>query len=142
MTNSEISNDQLKILQELINAGIIDIDEQAKILETHKRKEILKNHKYLIYQGSNGYWYTYFPDSSKKDKRRLIKRKNKFDLENEIIRFYSENLKEENKEETTLRNLYPKWLDSISDHNMAPTTARRYDCDWRGWLEKEIILRE
>ncbi len=40
-----------------------------------REKEILKKHKYSVWQGKDGSWYTYIPDESKKSRRRLVKRK-------------------------------------------------------------------
>ena len=66
--------------------GITDIDTVQQQVEMSERKKYLESHKYKIWQGSNGFWYTYL------EGRKLIKRKNKRDLENIVI---SENMNNE-----------------------------------------------
>ena len=52
-----------------IKNGIIDRTEVQKQIEMKKRSEILKNHPYSIWQGTNGKWYTYLPDKTKSRKK-------------------------------------------------------------------------
>ena len=44
--------------------------------------------KYKVWEGKNGFWYTYIPDISSKKRRKLIKRKNKSDIDNFLLKIY------------------------------------------------------
>ena len=53
---------------------MLNLSDVQDSMEAMKREELLKKHQYKIWQGKDGKWYTYLPDESKKDGRRLIKR--------------------------------------------------------------------
>ena len=76
---------KMRILREAIENGIIDIDSINVEMQKKKEKEYLENHTSSVWQSSNGFWYTYLTVDSK---RKLVKRKNKQDLEQEIICYY------------------------------------------------------
>lgn len=59
-------------LNYLIDNGIIDLPNIQSIIEMKKRQELLNNHPYKIWEGSNGKWYTYLPDEKK---GRILKKK-------------------------------------------------------------------
>ena len=59
-------------LKYLIDSGIIDIPNIQSIIEMKKRQELINNHPYKIWEGSNGKWYTYLPDEMK---GRILKKK-------------------------------------------------------------------
>ncbi len=140
MTEFSINNDQLKALIESIDNGILDINEISHKNSEIKRDKILKGHPYSIYyQEKNNCWYTYLRDSTKKEKRRLLRRKNRKDLVDALVAFYSIS-KNEDTELNTLRNLYPKWLDYMAARSTASTTIIRYENDWRRWLDKDPII--
>ena len=85
-------------------------DEVFKDFKIMANKKILENHKYEIYYSeSEKSWRTYLPDETKPNKRRPVKRKSKENLEKEIIRFYIEKQKAENRQNITLEELYAEW---------------------------------
>lgn len=51
-------------------------------------QKYLKMHSNSIWQGSNGYWYTRLPSEKKGAKGKLIRKKDKRDLEKQIIEYY------------------------------------------------------
>ena len=61
-------------LNYLIDSEIINIPNIQSIIEMKKRQELLNNHSYKIWCGSNGKWYTYLPDDNK---GRILKKRNK-----------------------------------------------------------------
>lgn len=77
-------------LQLAIENGIISEDEIRLQVEMYERKKYLAMHTHKIWQGSNGFWYTYVPDASMPKKRRKIKKKNKDDIEKAIVCIYHE----------------------------------------------------
>ena len=94
-----VNINQEEILKQAVADGIIDIDSIQQQVELNERKKYLEMHKYKIWQGSNGFWYTYTKD------RKLVKKKSKRDLENVVIR--------EVKQETafSIEELFYQWLD-------------------------------
>lgn len=80
----------LEVLNYAIQNGILDLSCIEQLIKTNEKKKYLASHPYKLYLGSDGLWTTYLPDPSKKTKRRPIKRKEKKDLEDEIVSFYRE----------------------------------------------------
>ena len=112
----------------------------SQLVEEMNRKKILKEHPYSVfYQESTNYWYSYLPDNTKKTGRKQIKRRKQKALEDAIVAFYSAP-KEDITNLNCLRKIYPEWLDYLASRSNASTTIRRYDCDWRRWLENDPIV--
>ena len=89
--------------------GIIDEDELRSRFEMSKRTKFLKEHekKYSIwFSESTNYWTTTLPDETKKQKRRIIKRRNRKDLEDAIVQFYKEN-----EDNPTVEETFYRWID-------------------------------
>lgn len=138
--------DEKSVLQYLIQSGKIDLHNIQKDMEEEKRREILQQHKYSIYQGSDGRWRTTIPDETKKQGRRLIVKHDKKSLDDFLIAYY-------NKEETppkkpkkkkkdvdeivnihpkiTLEELYPIWLKSRMLEVNNVRTVKKNDQDWK-----------
>lgn len=96
-------------------------------IEMNKRKEILNNHEYKIWEGKNGKWYTYLLNEDDK-KRKLIKRTTKKQIEDAIIEFYK-NLNSE-KNEITFKDMFEQWKD-VQKNLVASNTINKYDCDYK-----------
>lgn len=140
MTKKDLDLQQYKILQEALSNGIIDINQTAQRNNEMKRERILQMHQYKIYfREKDQYWYTHLPDETKKEKRRKIKKKNLRDLEDAVVSFYTDPRTEESGMKT-LRDVYPHWLEYIASRTSATTTVRRYDADWRRWLDRDPIV--
>ena len=68
------------------------------------KKELLKNHPYKIWEGSNGKWYTYLPD---KEKGRILKKKStRTAIENDIITYWDEVINS-----STIEDVFHEWND-------------------------------
>ena len=95
-------------LKYLIDSGIIDVPNIQSILEMKKRQELLKNHPYKIWCGSNGKWYTYLPDE---EKGRILKKKStRKDIEDVVIQ-YQESI----MSNPTIDDLFTEWNDHRRD---------------------------
>lgn len=135
-----MTNDNLNLLNEAINSGIIDLSDVQEKVDMTKRQKALNRHNYKIWEGKTGYWYTYLPDEEHQKKRRQIKRKTKVDLEDAIVNFYNADSEEERSKKVTLKSLYLEWLDYKSLHTNATTSIRRIDNDWaKYYLNNPII---
>lgn len=62
-----------------------------------KRKEMLEKHPYALWEGKNGKWYTYLPDKQKE--RVLKKRQTKQAIEDLVVEYWSNSVKDETVEE-------------------------------------------
>lgn len=95
-------------LNYLIESGIIDLPNIQSIIEMKKRQELLDNHPYKIWCGSNGKWYTYLPDETKG--RVLKKKSTRKDIEDEIIKY-----QEAIMSNPTIEELFTEWNDHRRD---------------------------
>lgn len=132
-----------ELLQKAIENGIIDFNTIQKKVEMNERKKYLEMHKFKIWQGKNGLWYTYLPDEKKG--RLLKKRKTEEEIEDCVIKYQksicSENIKRENAEKMTLVKLFPEWIDYKSIHTNSTSYIARIVADWKRFYvgEKELI---
>lgn len=91
-------------LNYLIDSGIIDLPNIQSIIEMKKRQELLNNHPYKIWEGSNGKWYTYLPDE---EKGRILKKKStKKDIEDVVIVYWDEIINS-----PTIEEIFNEWND-------------------------------
>ena len=95
-------------LKYLIDSGIIDVPNIQSIFEMKKRQELLNNHQYKIWMGSNGKWYTYLPDE---EKGRILKKKStRKDIEDVVIHY-----QESVMSNPTINELFTEWNDHRRD---------------------------
>ena len=125
------------LLKYMEEKGIIKIDEVLKDFENMKDKEILKEHKYEIYYSeTEKSWRTYLPDDSKPNKRKPLKRRDRENLEKEIVRFYKEKQKEDNRADITLDRLYQEWLIYRRDYtSVKPKTIQEDMSEWNRFFK-------
>ena len=114
--------------------GIIDEDELRSRFEMSKRTKFLKEHekKYSIwFSESTNYWTTTLPDETKKQKRRIIKRRNRKDLEDAIVQFYKEN-----EDNPTVEETFYRWIDRrLHEYDdFAKQTANKYVNDFKRYI--------
>ena len=95
-------------LKYLIDSGIIDVPNIQSILDMQKRQELLDNHPYKIWMGSNGKWYTYLPDEMKG--RVLKKKSTRKDIEDVVIQY-----QESVMSNPTIDDLFTEWNDHRRD---------------------------
>lgn len=105
-------------LQELIKNGIMtdeDLRDLESVIEVKKKKRILDNWEHDIWQGSNGYWYTY---AYVNGKRKMIKKRHKEDLEEFIIQA---------EENPTIEELFDMWIKYKEEHDrLVDSSLMRY----------------
>lgn len=79
--------------------GIIsNIEDVLKNIENMKNLEIIQQHPYKIFQGSNSRWYTYLPDKEKPHGRRQIAKSSQEAIHKAIIEDYKKRAEEESLE--------------------------------------------
>src|SRR5699024_6194222 len=96
-------------------------------------------HPYSIWEGKNGYWYTYIFDPDKKNSRRLIKYKTRKSLEDKLVQYYSDH--EVKERERTLETIYPEWLQYFSMHTNKSASVKRYTSEWARYYKNDAIIK-
>jgi integrase len=131
-----------------ISQGIISLEGVRIQCEIMKRKEILKQHPYDIWENlETGYAYTYLPDKTKSSSRKQIKRKGdekksaRTRIEDAIIEFYSNNTTTSQRDvkDITLRDLYSEWIEYKSKHTKSSSYICRISNDWFRFYDGDPI---
>ena len=130
----------------------IDTGELSEYIEMTKQqkyeKAILKEHIenfYHIWKNNAGVYCSYLPAPDKPKKRKSVSASTQEKLERKIIDFYlnREKLEQEKSRKekfSTLRQIYPQWLEYKSLETTASGYIRRIDNDWnKYYLEDPII---
>lgn len=119
---------------------MIDLAYVQEQVEMKKREEILKQHQYSIWHSEKeDVWYSYLPDSSKKNNRKKIKRKRKRDLEDFICDFYlsmpNEHEKIE-KKDFSITSMFFEFM-KYKANEVNSGTIKRMMADWTRFYEPE-----
>ena len=93
-----------ELLKYALDNGILDIALLQDKINMQKREELLKKHTYDIWEGKDGYWRTYLPDKEKG--RKLLKRKNRKDIEDMVVSYFKKE-----SENPTVRETFEEWND-------------------------------
>lgn len=134
-------NNSEEILKYLVESGKINLNDAEEDMKKSQMDQILDQHPYSIYQGSNGKWYTTVTDVTKPDKRRKIVRTSLEDLKVAIYEFYTGVSEHKKLDSITIEKLFPQWLDYKSLHTGASTYITRLKSDWRTFYEGTPIVK-
>lgn len=119
---------------------MIDLAYVQEQVEMKKREEILKQHQYSIWHSEKeDAWYSYLPDSSKKNNRKKIKRKRKRDLEDVICDFYLSMQNEHEKIEKkdfSITSMFFEFM-KYKANEVNSGTIKRMMADWTRFYEPE-----
>lgn len=133
---------QNSLLQIILQRYNLSIEDVLELNEEMIQKQVLENHVKIfssIWQGKNGRWYTYLPDETKSQKRKLIAKSTEQKLNNEVVTFY----KNQNtiNETTTLETFYPEWLTYKKLHSNSGSYMHRIDNDWNKYYLASSIIK-
>ena len=118
------TNNIRDMFQYLVDKKEIDLEELQKQYELRRRKELLEQHQYSIWQGPDGNWRTYVLDEN--DKRKLVKLKSKADLENRVIEFQRTRCSK-----FTVCQVYEEWISfKVNEDGLSKATHDRYETDF------------
>lgn len=137
MTNLQygLFSQDSEILRFIIESGKIDINDVQNSMEAMKRKELLEQHPYKIWQGKDGEWYTYLP--RQENGRVLKKRKLKSDLEKIIIDYYKE------QKEILLSDIFQEWSSQKLEYGeIQKQTYDRYKTDFHRFFDNSDIANK
>ena len=130
-------NTYMHHLTSLADCANVSLDEALEDLITMTRKKILEKHKFKIYYSESENCYrTYLPDDNKPQGRRPLKRKKRADLEKEIVRFYEEQHKHNDRSRITLEKLFREWMIYRRDYtSVKPKTIQENFYEWKHMIE-------
>ena len=118
------------LLKKLISSGIMNLSDTEEIISMIERKEILERHQYKVYEGSDGLWHTYLPDSTKTTKRRHIKRRTKNEVETAIVKHYQADLSN-----PTIEEVFDEWQQyRLAIGKVKQATIERYRQDFNRYF--------
>lgn len=106
MENMDMEENTSELLQYMLENDIVDLACIRKMKDMADREKYLKKHPYKIWQGKDEKWRTYLPDASKKNGRKLVKRKSEEDIKKEIIAYYRTET-----ENPTIEEIFEEWND-------------------------------
>lgn len=109
-----------------IQNGIINLEDTRNKISQMNKEEALKKHKYSIWQGKNGKYYTKLPDSTSSSGLKQIMRNSMDKLEEAIAEFYVGA-----DSNPTIKEVYEAWKDiKFSRREICKGTVDRYDRDF------------
>lgn len=128
MEEMDVKRDELfEQLQHGLVNGIINVtDMQEQMGEYMDRKIYLRMHKYRIWEGKDGKFYTYLPDE---ERGRVLKKKSsRKDIEELVIEFY--------KNHTTVNELFRQWNEyKLLTKSIQEQSYNRYETDFRRFIQ-------
>lgn len=124
-----------ELLQLLEEKDIIKSDAVQELIKMDKQEKILKQHDKPIWQGTNGRWYTYLPDDSKKSGRRQVAKSTEAKIKEAIIEFYTQL----NEEQTiTFKKMFYHWIE-VQRSEVSQNTITKYIKDYRRCIQDTEI---
>lgn len=102
------------------------------MLRMKKRKELLDKHPFNIWQGTtNQYWYTYLPDDQT-NRKKLVKKLNKDDLEEAIINYW-----EDHELNPMIEDVFNEWNDRrLELDKISEATHFRNQCTYKRFFDE------
>ena len=119
-----------ELLQNAVNMGIINISDVQEKMTMNKIKEVLKLHNYKVWQGDNGFWYTYLPDESKNNGRRLVKKKTKEKIDETLLLFYDTKSEEKC---ITFKDCFESYVE-MKSIVVSNNTINKYKSDYKRYF--------
>ena len=120
--------ENVELLRIAIENGMIDTNTIIAQVKMNERKKFIDMHESKIWQGAGGMWYTYLHDEQKG--RKLVKRRTKDDIYDEIVKYYKSQ-----KDEPTIRAVFDEWISGKLKYNeIQKQTYDRYVTDFNRYF--------
>lgn len=135
------------LLRYAIDHGMLDLSHMREQIEMNKRKEILEKHPYAVWHNrKEDRWYTDVPSLDSKTGKKRIKRKDRSDLDQDIINYtlqYEEDKNNGGIKKCTLKELFFEFMNYKRDE-VSSGTIRRMMADWKKFYEphEELISKQ
>lgn len=130
-----------EILGFLSRSGQINFNDVEKAMKDSMLKKVLQEkHPYKIFRSKDGRWNTYVKDPAKPSGRKRIAKASLEILQEYLYDFYTGAIAKKWDDNVTLRQLYPKWLESKAKETDADTYPLRLKCTWKKFYENDPIV--
>ena len=116
-----------EILNYAISQGIIDLSHIQDAVNMNKRKEILEQHPYSIWESKDSKWHTYLPDEEKGRVPR--KRGTRREIEDLIVQFY------ENQTNYKFSHWWQLFKERQRRFGLCNNSLQKYDSDYRRFFQ-------
>lgn len=129
MANTGISNAEL--LKYALENGMIDMNTIQMQIEMNERKRYLEMHESKIWQGKDGYYYTYVHYNSANKNRKLLKKSSYVALEDAVVNHYKET-----SYDPLITDVFYEWINSkLKYGEIQKQTYERYEVDFKRFFE-------
>lgn len=120
------SYDTETILKYAMEHGMLDLSDVTARLDMDRNNKFLSMHPYDIYRGKDGNWYTYLPNGTSKQRKR-IRRQTRKQIEQAVAEFYRQQ-----EEDPTITVLFTQWNDQrFADGEIQPNSHSKYANDFK-----------
>lgn len=116
-----------EMLNYAIEQGIIDLSHIQDAVNMNKRKEIIEQHPYSIWEGKDGKWHTYLPNEEKGRIHR--KRNSQKAIEDVIVQYY------ENQTNYTFSYWWKLYKEKQRRFGLCNNSLSKYDSDYRRFFQ-------
>lgn len=141
LNDRELIKIDREILQYAIDHDIVDASTICQKVESMKRQEILDAHEFDVWRNEKGYYLTYVKDKNYKKGRRLIKKRVRADLDNEIIRHYESQQK--SMYGAKFYEIMVEWAErKLGYGEIMKQTFDRYIYDYKRYAKGTILERK
>ena len=119
-----------EVLRYLTEHGMIDRVTVTHEIEMTKKERYLNQHNCKIWLASDGYWKTKIPKGDGSKETRLIKKKKKSDVENEVVKYYKSH-----SEQYKFKERYNIWVNRQEICGRSDNTIYKYRTDYKRFFE-------
>lgn len=139
--SSNISSNSSLNLTELCDILNISIDDVEQAMKKAEIDRILKQHPYKITL-SSGRWQTYIKDDTQPSGRKKLVKPTEEKLNIALYEYYKEHNEQTQRNNITLKTLYPEWKEYKSSHTTAQNYIRRINNDWNKYYKDSDIINK
>lgn len=127
----------MDVLKLAVDSGIIDMETIHNLITMNEKRKYLEMHNHDIWQGKDGYFYTYLDNEEMKRARQLVRKKDKDAVERAVVQYYKSQI-----EEPLFRDMFNEWVDSkIRYGEIQKQTYDRYKTDYRRYIEAAPLAK-
>ena len=119
-------------MQYALENSLIDLAYVQEQIEMNKRKELIENHPYSIWQGKDGKWRTYLPDEEKERKKALKKRNTRKEIEDVVVAYWKSQIPSLQKH--TFQDVYLMWR-TVQNQLVSDNTVAKYETDYNRFFK-------
>lgn len=117
-----------ELLKYALENDMLDVNLISAKVEMQKREKVLSNHPNKVWEGQDGYWYTYINTDNG---RKKIKKKTREQVEEIIFAYYDTTM--------TFKEYFEHWIERQSLCGRSDNTIYRYKADYKRFCEGSEI---